>query len=169
MVDRVAGHWRRKGPKVRRFRAALRAVLETLATDDGAKARLQTVLEHEPGPGDLPPAVDPERVDPNRLLERLEGFWAAYRDLPAPEGFNSWTKYLTLPPPLPRLQRGMLDQCYRVLYRRRSSIDPELHRRLQSLILGDAGQPPGMEGWLRYRPLYEKDHPDLFRQRGSRS
>lgn len=115
----------------------------------------------------LTPAVDAERVDLGMLLERLDAFWAAYRALPEPPGSNSWTKYLRLPEPYPRMQRGMLDQCFRVLYKRRATIEPSVQARLESSIRGDGAPAPGMENYMeRYYQLFLKDleatHPALF-------
>jgi hypothetical protein len=157
-TDRDREHWTRHAAALKRFQIALHRVLNALAPDSADRRRLEDVLATEPVAEHLAPAVNAERVDPVRLLERIEAFWAAYRALPSPPGSNSWTKYLHLPEPYPRMQRGMLDQCYRVVNKRSSTIEQSVQARLESSICGDAGQPPGMENYVqRYHHLYLKD------------
>jgi len=158
MTDSDREHWTRHAPALKRFQIALHRVLNALAPDPDDRRRLNDVLAIEPVPEHLTPAVTAERVDLGTLLERVEAFWDAYRALPSPPGSNSWTKYVHLPDPYPRLQRGMLDQCFRVLYKRRPSVERSVQARLESLICGDAGQPPGMENYVqRYQRLLLKD------------
>jgi hypothetical protein len=158
MTDGDREYWTTHAAALKKFAIALHRVLNALAPDSDDRRTLHDALAIEPVPEDLVPSVDAERVDLGMLLERLDAFWAAYRALPSPPGSNSWTKYLRLPEPYPRMQRGMLDQCFRVVHSRRGTVEPSVQARLESSICGDAGQPPGMENYVqRYHQLLFKD------------
>lgn len=169
MPNPVLGHWRRNGPRVRRLREALGGVCEVLAPREPARARLAEALDHEPYPPTEPPIVDPGIVDLKLLEAALEKFWAAYGALPAPPGCpNDHAKYRMLPEPLPRHQRVMLDQCYRVLLALYGWFT-EWPGRLSILVVGATTRPPGMEDvFERYLTVAPPEVVSAFRAVRSR-
>jgi hypothetical protein len=139
------------------YERALTAILEVLADRRQMPAFVRAV-QAEPLSDHLTPAIDAYRVDPARLAEALDAFWTAYREVRSPPGANSYTKYKRFPEPYPSLQRGVLDQCYRVWYTRRHSLDEPVRSRLYRLICGDVSPPPGMEDYMkRYERLLQAD------------
>jgi hypothetical protein len=157
MMDQAtAEHWHRHRRRLALYRYAMDTTIRVLH-GGGNFGDLRLALEAEPVSSNLTPAVDAARVDLAKLLQHLEAFWAAYRELPAPHKSNSYTKYLRLPEPYPKLQRGMLDQCFRVLHERRHDPDKTTLARLDALICG-VSPPPGMEGFReRYAHLFRGD------------
>jgi len=156
MDQATAEHWRRHWRRVALYRYALDTTIRVLH-GGGNFGDLRQALEAKPVTSNLTPAVDAARVDLVKLLDHVEAFWAAYRALPAPHKANSYTKYLRLPEPYPKLQRGMLDQCFRVLHARRDDPDTTTFARLDALICG-VTPPPGMEGFVeRYAHLLSGD------------
>jgi hypothetical protein len=157
MIDEAtAEHWHRHRRRLALYRYALDTTIRVLH-GGGNFGDLRRALEAEPVSTDLTPAVDAARVDLAKLLQHVEAFSAAYRALPAPHKSNSYTKYLRLPEPYPKLQRGMLDQCFRVLHARRHDPDTTTLAHLDALICGVTA-PPGMEGFVeRYAHLFSGD------------
>ena len=147
------------------YERALTAVLETLV-DQHEMAAFVRAIRAEPPSEHLRPAADAHRVDAARLAEALNALWTAYRDIPCPPGANSYVKYQRFPEPYPSLQRGVLDQCFRVWYSRRHSLDEPIRSRLEELICGKPTPPPGMEDYMkRYERLlrddFQREEPEI--------
>jgi hypothetical protein len=152
-----AEFWTANAHSLQAYEDALDMIVDILVEHVG-KVRIVQLILAEPDSSHLAPAVDAYRVNPDRLAAALSALFHLYRDLPSPPGTNPHTKFTTLPPRLRSLQRGVLDQCYRVWYSRRHTLAEPVRTQLYQLICGHPTAPPGMEDYMtRYERIHSAD------------